>query len=49
MTEPQREPLPDVPYGTHPRRLMWPLVVLIVAFALWFTLLIWMAVRYPAH
>lgn len=49
MTEPQREFPPNVPYGAHPRRSPWPLVLLIVAFALWFGLLIWMAVRYPAH
>ena len=49
MTEPQGEFPPGVPYGAHPRRSLWPLVVLIAAFALWFGMLIWMAVRYPAH
>ena len=49
MTETKRESGPDVPYGTHPRRPMWPLVALIVVFAAWFAALVWMAVRYPAH
>lgn len=37
------------PYGTRPRRRVWPLTALIVVFALWFVCLLWLALRYPAR
>jgi len=40
---------PTVPYGTLPRRPVWPLVVWIAVFAMWFAVLIWLAVYYPAR
>ena len=49
MTEPKHEMLPDVPFGTYPRRSPGPLIAAIIAFALWFGVLIWLAVRYPAR
>ncbi len=39
----------DAPFGTLPRRSRWPLVSLIVVFAAWFCVLLWLALRYPAR
>jgi hypothetical protein len=49
MTETKSEPQSDAPYGTVPRRPAWPLILLIVLFALWFLVLLWLAIRYPAR
>ena len=49
MAETQPEPPPNSPYGTHPRRSSWPLVLLIMLFAAWFVVLVWLAVQYPAR
>ncbi len=50
MPEHKLHPPPgDAPFGTVPRRPAWPLVCLIVLFALWFCILVWMAIRFPAH
>lgn len=38
---------PGVPFGTHPRRAAWPLVTLIVLYALGFAALVWLTFRYP--
>ena len=48
MTESQPAPPNHAPLGTLPRRPAWPLVVLIVIFAAWFAILIFLAVRFPA-
>lgn len=49
MADPKPQTPPNAPYGTYPRRSVWPLVLLIVAFALWFAVLLWMAAVYPAR
>ncbi len=49
MTEPHKEPSGNAPFGTVPRRRMWPLAVLILVFIVWFAFLVSLAVRYPAH
>jgi len=46
-TKPQQQH--DAPFGTQPRRPVWPLTVLIVIFALWFLFLVWMAIQFPAR
>lgn len=48
MTHPDAQPSSDAPLGTLPRRRAWPLYALIVAFAVWFVFLVFLAVRYPA-
>ncbi|MCK4342482.1 MAG: hypothetical protein KAY37_12250 [Phycisphaerae bacterium] len=49
MSDQKHEPLPDAPFGTSPRRPAWPLITLIIIFLLWVTILIWLAVKYPAR
>jgi hypothetical protein len=49
MSEPKHDPLPDAPFGTQPRRSPWPIYFWIIVFALWFALLVWMALTYPAR
>lgn len=44
-----KQPDSSAPYGTEPRRAKWPLLALIIAFALWFAFLLWMALAYPAR
>ena len=46
---PSQPPPGDAPFGTVPRRPAWPLVGLLIAFGLWFCVLVWLAVRYPAR
>ncbi len=47
--EPTQPPPGDAPFGTLPRRPAWPLTGLIALFAVWFCLLVWLAIRYPAR
>jgi hypothetical protein len=49
MTNPDNETTSDRPFGTVPRRPVWPLVLLIVLFVAWFAFLLWMAIFYPAR
>jgi hypothetical protein len=49
VAKPKQDVPSDAPYGTQLGRSVWPLIVFIVAFVLWFGLLAWMAMRYPAR
>jgi hypothetical protein len=41
-------PASDKPYGTEPRRSLYPLVILIAVFACWFGFMILLALREAA-
>lgn len=47
MTDPAATP-PHVPYGAWPRRGRGVFIALLVLFAAWFFVLLWLALAYPA-
>ncbi len=49
MSEQRPEPTSDAPFGTEPRRALWPLAALIVLFVVWCALLLWLTIAYPAR
>jgi hypothetical protein len=49
MTQPKPDPTSDAPFGTEPRRPAWPLICAAIVFALWFSFLVFIAIRFPAR